>query len=130
MLRTHFYSPLILIVIRKKMVENIIFYLIMLFFAFIGLGANWERRYSYTKTYILIFIFTPIVVLIINTYFFNIAAIFDIREIFSFLGRPTYGQLMRDGTAWLALIPIFGIIAYLTISLCLTLQIIKCITSR
>ena len=112
------------------MVENIIFYLIMLFFAFIALGANWKHRYSYTKIYLLIIFSVPILVLIINTFFFNIAAIFDIREIFSYSGDTSHGQLLGRIRVMPVGALILGIVAYLTISLFLIMQLIKRITRR
>ena len=124
------------------MAENIIFYSICFIFSLIGLGAIWEKRYLYTKPFIIYIAGSTMFVIVLHLIGLEISQLFDVRHLISPGDinnqqdpRHLFGITDNRSAASLRITPVLAIVfsavaVYFTILICLILQLKKRITNR
>ena len=111
------------------MIENITFYFICLIFALIGLGAIWEKRFSFTTPFILYIAGTTSFVLLLYLGGLNVFQLFDVRQLLGLSDLTSTQPGSRRIMPAIAIV-FTGATAYITIIICLFLQLKKRITNR
>jgi hypothetical protein len=109
------------------MIENIIFYTICFFFSLIGVGAIWSKHNSYTLPFIFYILGSTLFVVFLHFNGFNINQLFDVRHLLGIIDfQNTQAGSRRVMPAILFIFT--GVVAYLTIIICLLIQFKRRIT--
>lgn len=108
------------------MIENIIFYVICFFFSLIGVGAIWSKHDLYTKPFIIYIIGATSFVALLYFNGFNIYQLFDVRHLLGIIDTNIQSGSRRIMPAILFIFT--GVVAYITIVICLSMQLKKRMT--
>ena len=110
------------------MIENIIFYIICFFFSLIGVGAVWSKHNLYTIPFILYIVGTTTFIALLYFNDFNVSQLFDVRHLLGIIDLNTQPGSRRIMPAILFVFT--GVVAYITIIICLLIQLKRHITRR
>lgn len=110
------------------MIENIIFYIICFFFSLIGVGVVWSKHNLYIIPFIIYIMAATTFIALLYFNGFNISQLLDVRHLLGIIDinrQPGSRRIMP------AILFVFtGVVAYITIVICLLIQFKKRITRR